>query len=1098
MWLINILFFSNLAFHLILPSISEEANTYFEKRFQVVQNVKNASDSSEIIHTINNTVFWFLGNQLSQLNIKEHRQLISNFSLKKINFIDQLIIKKNKTLLKNFNTFSKNVIKNRMLQVNDFLSSNMHLLKKKKNYIQKFFNFFTNTENPYINLNKLFFRENNKVTNKLTNCSFISHFPFLLTLFKIDTIASKLNKFQTLQDSNNYQKLFITYNNIYKKHYDKINALLLSLNNNLYTERQLTSKALSKKNELLKNKKHNLSKKIIDQMEMHHMLSVMLNNQINQINLIIFQQQHVIAQTLQVHQTLTTIIKQSKWLGFSSILGQALRAQVTVLPKMPHLKKVDSSIIKLRVQHLQLEMQLEELKQNQFKYNNITHIKDRQYYIINKQFNIQSKLLDLLLANSNNQLKEMQKLKLANVQLIKVLYKIYDATHRYLFWVPNIYPIHFSYLFHIKNNLHLLTSSNILIKIKHIFSIIINNPKTLIPIFSTFLLMIMNIISRKYYYAFLLRTSNKIGKVTQDTFLLTLHTVLLSMLVVLPIPILWSIYGLYLKKAWDYQITEAIGQGIINVLPILWLCMICKMFAHPQGLFIRHFRWPIKQINLTVRYYKMLVLIMIPLLMGLITCNSLQEYDLMNSLGRLCFIGLCFSLVLITHRLKCTGIPLYLDKEGSSNNVMNRVLWRILLLAPLIAVFASSIGYLTTSQALLVRLEISVVIWFFLLIIYYVIRRWMLIQRRRIAFDRAKQRRAEILSQRIREGGEEEICVQNNIESLIDIDDIEIDLDAISAQSLQLVRSILTMIALVSVIILWSEIHSAFSFIENISLWNVTSKTNNIEITHPITLGAILIAILILTITMQLLRNLPALLELAVLQHLELAPGTGYAVITITKYLLLVFGSVFSFSWIGIEWSKLQWVITALSLGLGFGMQEIFSNFISGLIILFEKPIRIGDTVTIRNLTGTVTKINTRATTISDWDRKEIIVPNKAFITEQLINWSLSDTLTRVVLTIPAPADVNSEEVTNILSHAATSCSLVLDNPGPEVYLVNLQQGIQIFELRVYVAEMKHRMPLRHEIHQLILSGYKKHNITLPYPPFQVRSELLLRLNNTK
>ncbi|MFO6427859.1 mechanosensitive ion channel domain-containing protein [Escherichia coli] len=78
-----------------------------------------------------------------------------------------------------------------------------------------------------------------------------------------------------------------------------------------------------------------------------------------------------------------------------------------------------------------------------------------------------------------------------------------------------------------------------------------------------------------------------------------------------------------------------------------------------------------------------------------------------------------------------------------------------------------------------------------------------------------------------------------------------------------------------------------------------------------------------------------------------------------------------------------------------------------------------------------MTKINTRATTISDWDRKEIIVPNKAFITEQFINWSLSDSVTRVVLTIPAPADANSEEVTEILLTAARRCSLVIDNPAP-------------------------------------------------------------------
>ena len=163
---------------------------------------------------------------------------------------------------------------------------------------------------------------------------------------------------------------------------------------------------------------------------------------------------------------------------------------------------------------------------------------------------------------------------------------------------------------------------------------------------------------------------------------------------------------------------------------------------------------------------------------------------------------------------------------------------------------------------------------------------------------------------------------------------------------------------------------------------------------------------------------------------------------------------------------------------------------------MFEKPIRIGDTVTIRNLTGSITKINTRATTIADWDRKEIIVPNKAFITEQFINWSLSDSVTRVVLTVPAPSEANSEEVTEILLNAAHRCSLVLDTPVPEAYLVDLQQGIQIFELRMHAAEMAHRMPLRHEIHQLILAGFREHGITLPFPPFQVRMETLHRAQN--
>jgi potassium efflux system protein len=289
------------------------------------------------------------------------------------------------------------------------------------------------------------------------------------------------------------------------------------------------------------------------------------------------------------------------------------------------------------------------------------------------------------------------------------------------------------------------------------------------------------------------------------------------------------------------------------------------------------------------------------------------------------------------------------------------------------------------------------------------------------------------------------------------------------------------------VILLWSEIHSAFSFLENIRLWDVNSSVNGVDSIQPITLASVLIAVLVLIITTQLVRNLPALLELALLQHLVLSPGTGYAITTLTKYTLMLIGGLIGFSWIGIEWAKLQWLVAALGVGLGFGLQEIFANFISGLMILFEKPIRIGDTVTIRELTGTITRINTRATTITDWDRKEIIVPNKAFITEQFINWSLSDSVTRIVLTIPAPAQADSEEITQLLKQAALRCPLVLATPPPEAFLVDLQQGIMIFELRVHAAEMSHRMPLRHQLNQLIIEEYHRHGIEMPFPPFQVK-----------
>ena len=615
----------------------------------------------------------------------------------------------------------------------------------------------------------------------------------------------------------------------------------------------------------------------------------------------------------------------------------------------------------------------------------------------------------------------------------------------------------------------------------------LTSKETLLPLFAALLLVGFSISSRRHFTRFLERSSARVGKVTQDHFWLTLRTVFWSILVASPLPVLWMTLGYGLQSAWPFPLAVAIGDGVTATVPLLWVVMICATFARPNGLFIAHFGWPRSRVAKAMRYYLMSIGLIVPLIMALIMFDNLNDREFSASLGRLCFLLICGALAVVTLSLKHAGIPLYLDKEGNGDNMVNRLLWNLMLGAPLVAMLAAAVGYLATAQALLARLETSVAIWFLLLVVYHIIRRWMLIQRRRLAFDRARHRRAEILAQRAR--GEDEPVHVSSPEGSVETEVSEVDLDAISTQSLRLVRSLLMLIALLSVIVLWSEIHSAFGFLENISLWDVTSTVQGVESLEPITLGAVLIAILVLIITTQLVRNLPALLELAILQHLDLTPGTGYAITTITKYLLMLVGGLVGFAMIGIEWSKLQWLVAALGVGLGFGLQEIFANFISGLIILFEKPIRIGDTVTIRDLTGSVTRINTRATTISDWDRKEIIVPNKAFITEQFINWSLSDSVTRVVLTVPAPVDADTEEVTKILIAAAHRCSLVIDTPAPEAFLVDLQQGIQIFELRIFAAEMGHRMPLRHEMHQLILAGFREHGIDMPFPPFQMRLE---------
>ncbi len=887
--------------------------------------------------------------------------------------------------------------------------------------------------------------------------------------------------------ANNRQELSRMRSELAQKQGEKLDAYLQALRNQLNSQRQREAERALESTELLAENSANLPVGIINQFKVNRELSQALNQQAQRMDLVASQQRQATGQTLQVRQALNTLREQSQWLGSSNLLGEALRAQVARLPEMPKPQQLDTEMAQLRVHRLRYEDLLNKQPQlRQIQQADGKPLTAEQNRILEAQLRTQRELLNSLLQGGDTLILELTKLKVSNSQLEDALKEVNEATHRYLFWTSDVRPMDFSWPLEVVQDLRRLISLDTFSQLGKATAMMLTSKQTLLPLFAALILVGFSISSRKHFTRFLERSSARVGKVTQDHFWLTMRTVFWSILVASPLPVLWATLGYGLQEAWPYPLAVAIGDGVTATVPLLWVVMICAAFARPNGLFIVHFGWPRNRVLRAMRYYLMSIGLIVPLIMALIMFDNLNDREFSASLGRLCFILICGALAVVTLSLKRAGIPLWLDKEGDGDNMVNRLLWNLLSGAPMVAILAAAVGYLATSQALLARLETSVAIWFLLLVIYHVIRRWMLIQRRRLAFDRAKHRRAEMLANRAR--GEEETHA-TSLEGSVEAEVSEVDLDTISAQSLRLVRSILMLIALVSVIVLWSEIHSAFGFLENISLWDVSSTVQGVESIEPITLGAVLIAILVFIITTQLVRNLPALLELALLQHLNLTPGTGYAITTITKYLLMLFGGLIGFSMIGIEWSKLQWLVAALGVGLGFGLQEIFANFISGLIILFEKPIRIGDTVTIRDLTGSVTKINTRATTISDWDRKEIIVPNKAFITEQFINWSLSDSVTRVVLSIPAPSDANSEEVAQILLTAAQRCSLVIDNPAPEAFLVDLQQGIQIFELRIYAAEMGHRMPLRHEIHQLILAGFREHGIDMPFPPFQMRLE---------
>jgi potassium efflux system protein len=185
---------------------------------------------------------------------------------------------------------------------------------------------------------------------------------------------------------------------------------------------------------------------------------------------------------------------------------------------------------------------------------------------------------------------------------------------------------------------------------------------------------------------------------------------------------------------------------------------------------------------------------------------------------------------------------------------------------------------------------------------------------------------------------------------------------------------------------------------------------------------------------------------------------------------------------IGLRWSKLQWLIAALSVGLGFGLQEIVANFISGLIVLFERPFRVGDTVTVGDVHGTVTRIRIRATTIEDWDRKELIVPNKDFITGKLINWSLTEHIMRIKVPVGIAYGSDTDLAEKLLLKVARSNPMVLKSPEPLAVFLSFGDNSLNFELRVWIKNIDDWIPMLHAINRAIDKEFRQAGITIAFP----------------
>ncbi len=575
--------------------------------------------------------------------------------------------------------------------------------------------------------------------------------------------------------------------------------------------------------------------------------------------------------------------------------------------------------------------------------------------------------------------------------------------------------------------------------------------------------------------------NQRVGRPATDHIGLTLGALGISAARALPLPLLLAILGWALARSpLHSDFTAAVAASLQAVAPFLYNTLLFRILCARDGLMQVHFGWSTDRLPIIRRQLDRLTVVGIPIIFAAVLLYGSPTSAHRESLARLAFVVLMVIFSGVVHALlhprRGVAAPYY-ESHASSWISRFRWLWYASGVgSPMLLAVASLAGYLYTAAILTGRVVDTFWMILVLIVVNLIVKRWLALAKQKIAWQIAQKEREARQAAAGTEGepaGEAPPPAPENK---------PLDLDAVDQQTTRLVNAGLFFIGALMAWGIWSEVVPALGVLDHVSLWSQTTTIDGQETIVPVTLGDLLLAIIVAGVTAIASINLPGLMEIAVLQRLTLQPGSRYAINTLTRYVVVTVGVIAVLNIVGWRWSQIQWLVAALSVGLGFGLQEIVANFVSGLVILFERPVRVGDTVTVGELTGTVSRVRIRATTITDWDRKEIIVPNKSFITEQVINWTLSDPITRIVILVGVSYGSDVKLAHRVMEETLLAMPIVLDDPPPKVYFVGFGENSLDFRLNVYSRELADRLPLTHAVHEEILGALRKNGIEIPFP----------------
>jgi len=250
----------------------------------------------------------------------------------------------------------------------------------------------------------------------------------------------------------------------------------------------------------------------------------------------------------------------------------------------------------------------------------------------------------------------------------------------------------------------------------------------------------------------------------------------------------------------------------------------------------------------------------------------------------------------------------------------------------------------------------------------------------------------------------------------------------------------------------------------------------------PVTIASILTFLVLLTGVVVLAKLVGYVLRKKLLPLLNVDEGTVYNLERLTRYLIIIVGAMICFQVVGIDLSGLAVILGLFSVGIGFGLQNITSNFVSGLILLLERPIKVGDRITIGDTLGNVLNINMRSTTINSVDNVAIIVPNSDFISGRVTNWSYGDKRVRINIDIGVSYNSDLDLVLRCLKEVAMENDGVLKYPEPLVHFLSFGDSSWNFKLRCWIPDPNIYWHMVSSLHCDIVRKFKENNIEIPFP----------------